>query len=121
MTDHNQQFELMRRFIMQEARACENANPEVITVFGRSLVDWLHPKLDAIGGVHISCMGDGSKVTVLVCRPMLDYEPTIMHFVDGGKLSEHKAVYFCPNAVLVVRPTEEGDAEIVNNTEEIAA
>ena len=113
MMDHSQQIELMRRFIVQEARACESADPEMVTVFGRSPVDWFHPKRDAIGGVHISCMEDGRKVTILVCKPILEYEPTIMQFWESEKLSEHKAVYFCPNTVLVMRPTEEADESLI--------
>jgi|GEM_PF-6893540 len=111
----DKQVELMRRFIVQEAEACEGADPEMLTVVGRSLVDWLHPNPDAIGGVHISCLEDGRKVTVLVCKPMLDYEPTIMEFWEGDKLSEFKTVYFCPNALLVVRPAEEDDESLLNS------
>ena len=104
----------LSRFIMQEVQACQRADPEILTVFGRSLVDWLHPKLDAIGAVLISNTDDGQRVTILVCRPMPDYEPTIMQFWEGKKLSEIKAVYFCPNALLVVRPTEEDDESLID-------
>ncbi len=98
---------------MQEAKACESADPEMLTVFGLSVVDWFHPKPDRIGGVHISSLEDGRKVTILVCASMPDYEPTIMQFWEGKKLSEHRAVYFCPNAVLVMRPTEEADESLI--------
>ena len=107
------QLELMKRFIVQEATACENADPEILTWFGRSLVDWFHPKVENIGGVVISHMADGGKVTTMVCRPLLDYEPTIMQFWDGEQMAENSAVYFCPNALLVMRPTEEGDENLI--------
>jgi hypothetical protein len=107
--------EQLKQFIMQEVQACQSAEPEMLTVFGRSPVDWFHPKREAIGGLCISHMADGSKVTVLVCRPILEYEPTIMQFWEGTKVAEHKAVYFCPNALLVVRPTEEGDENLISN------
>ena len=100
-------------FIKQEANACQSADPEMLTVFGPSLVDWFHPKLENIGAVYIGS-ADGQKVTILVCRPMPEYEPTIMQFWEGQKLSQHKAVYFCPNALLIVRPTEEGDESLIN-------
>ncbi len=107
------QLHLMQRFIVQEATACESADPEMVTWFGRSLVDWFHPKVENIGGVVISHTADGRKLTILICRPMPDYEPTIMQFWEGESVSENRAVYFCPNALLVVRPTEEDDEEFV--------
>lgn len=115
------QLELMKRFITQEAEACESADPEMVTWFGRSLVDWFHPKLENIGGVVISHMTDGRKLTVLICKPMPDYEPTIMQFWEGKKVAEDKAVYFCPNALLVVRPTEEDDGRFLETTGEVTA
>ena len=112
------QVELMRRFIVEEANACESADPEMVTVFGCDWLDFLHPKTDTIGGVHISSLGDENKVTVLVCKPMLEYEPTIIRFWEGDNVLEHSAVYFCPNALLVVRPTEEGDETLMQTTNE---
>ena len=103
----------LSQFIMLEATACESADPEMLTVFGPSPVDWFHPKPDRIGAVYIRHDG-AQKVTILVCRPLPDYEPTIMQFWEGKKLSEHKAVYFCPNTLLIVRPTEEGDENLIN-------
>ena len=103
----------IERFIRQEAEACYGADPEMLTVFGSSLVDWFHPKRENIGAVYIGS-ADGQRVTILVCRPMLDYEPTIIHFWQRDKLAENKAVYFCPNALLIVRPTEEGDESLIN-------
>jgi hypothetical protein len=114
--DHSEQ---LKRFITQEAEACESADPEMLTVFGRSPVDWFHPQREAIGGLCISHLADGRKVTVIVCRPLLEYEPTIMQFWEGRKVSDHKAVYFCPNALLVVRPTEAGDELLIENKEQI--
>jgi hypothetical protein len=110
MMRHSEQ---LARFIMQETEACESADPEMLTVFGRSPVDWFHPKREAIGGLCISHMTDGRKVTILVCRPLLDYEPTIMQFWEGKKVAEHRAVYFCPNTLLVVRPTEDDDEVLI--------
>src|SRR5689334_11908311 len=110
----NQRIE---RFIRQEANACQSADPEMLTVFGPSLVDWFHPKRDRIDAVYIGHDG-AKKVTVLVCQPLPEYEPTVMQFWEGRKLSEHKAVYFCPNALLIVRPTEEGDRDLIETTQE---
>jgi len=117
MMGHSEQ---LKRFIMQEVAACESADPEMLTVFGRSLVDWFHPKRDRIGAVYVG-QDDEQKVTILVCRPLLEYEPTIMQFWEGKNVAEHRAVYFCPNALLVVRPTEEGDESLIdtNNIEEV--
>jgi hypothetical protein len=103
------QLELMRRFIVQEAHACMDANPEMMTILGPDLMDWLHPQPDSIGGVYIATMGDGRKQTVLVCRPRPEIEPTVIQFWEGDWVSEHKAVYLCPNAVIVMRPTEKSD------------
>jgi len=108
------QLELMRRFILQEAHACKEADPPMMTVFGPLLWDWLHPPIEQIGGVHVATLEDGRKITVLVCKPMPAYEPTIIQFWEGENLSEHKAVYFCPNAVIVLRPMEAGDLEFLN-------
>lgn len=102
----------IERFIRQEAEACHTADPEMLTVFGPSLVDWFHPKPQNIGAVYIGS-ADGQKVTILVCKPMPDYEPTIMQFWERDKLSDNKAVYFCPNAILIVRPSEEGDGSLI--------
>lgn len=98
---------------MQEAEACESADPEILTVFGRSPIDWFHPQRQNIGAVCISYMVDGSSVTVMVCRPLLEYEPTVLHFWEGKTVAEHRAVYLCPNALLVVRPTEDGDEDLI--------
>ena len=102
----------LQRFITQEVNACRIADPEIITVFGSSPVDWFHPKRDLINAVYIGEVED-QKVTIMVCKPMLQYEPTIMQFWEGDKVSEHKAVYFCPNVLLVVRPTEKGDESLI--------
>jgi hypothetical protein len=109
----------IERFIRQEAKACESADPEMLTVLGPSLVDWFHPKRDRVGAVYIGHDG-AQKVTILVCRPLPEYEPTIMQFWEGRTLSEHKAVYFCPNALLIVRPTEEGDEGLIGSKKEVA-
>ena len=103
----------IERFIRQEAEACESADPEMLTVFGRSPVDWFHPKRENIGALCISHMADGRKVTTLVCRPLIEYEPTIIRFWEGKQVAEDRAVYFCPNALLVIRPTEEGDENLI--------
>jgi hypothetical protein len=116
--DHDQRLELMRQFIVQEVKACESADPEILTVFGHSPWDWFHPNPDNITGVQISCLEDGTKVTVLVCTPIPDYEPTILQFWEGKKLSEHKAVYFCPNTLIVMRPTEKADECFIEATQE---
>ena|SRR5579864_9363222 len=113
MMGHSEQ---LKRFIMQEAEACESADPETVTCFERSLVDWFHPQRGNIGGVLIAHMADGRKVTVLICIPMPDYEPTIMQFWEGKNVAEDRAVYFCPNALLVVRPTEEGDENLIDRS-----
>lgn len=112
------QSDKLERFIMQEAAACESADPEMLTVFGCSPVDWFHPKVENIGSVVISHMADGAKVTTMVCRPLPDYEPTIMRFWEGRKVAEHRVVYFCPNALLVIRPTEEGDEHLIEQESE---
>ena len=113
------QEDLMCKFILQESQACKDVDPEMVTVFGPCVPDWFHPPLDRVGGVCISNL-DGGKVTVLVCKPLPDYEPTVIQVVEpDGRFSEHKAVYFCPNAVIVMRPTEEGDETLMTtNIEE---
>jgi hypothetical protein len=103
----------LSRFIMQEVKACEGADPEILTMMGPSPFDWFHPKRERIGAVYIG-LGGMQMVTILVCRPLPEYEPTIMQFWEGNKLSTHKAVYFCPNALLIVRPTEDGDESLTN-------
>jgi hypothetical protein len=108
-----EQLELMRRFILQEAHACREADPEIMTVFGPRIPDWLHPPLERIGGVHVSTLEDGRKQTIFVCEPIPEYEPTIIEFWEGDGVAETKAVYFCPNAVIVMRPTEEGDVSLI--------
>ena len=110
--DHSQ-LELMRAFILQEAHACMDADPEMMSVFGPCLWDWFHPPIDRIGGVYIASLKDGREQTVLVCKPLPKYEPTVIQFWEGDDFSEHKAVYFCPNALIVMRPTEEGDESLL--------
>jgi hypothetical protein len=107
------QLELMRRFILQEAHACKGADPEMLTVFGVTPCDLLHPHLATVGGVHVTTLEDGKQQTIFVCKPAPEYEPTVIQFWEGDKLSEHKAVYFCPNATLVMRPTEADDLLLI--------
>jgi hypothetical protein len=124
--DHDQRLELMRRFIVREVKACESADPEILTVFGHFPWDLFHPNPDNIIGVQISCLEDGLKVTTLVCAPIPDYEPTILQFWEETRsckrfscnvqhLADNKAVYFCPNALIVMRPTEEGDEALIKS------
>ena len=111
-----------------EALCCEagQAHPENCSI-SAVLVPHHHPPVEAfavqlpsaaesfgliVGAVYIG-NADGQRVTVLVCRPMPDYEPTIMQFWERNKLAESKAVYFCPNSLLIVRPTEGGDESLV--------
>ncbi len=87
----------------------------MIAVFGPCVPDWFHPPLDQVGGLCISHL-DGKSVTVLMCKPILQYEPTVMQVVEeDGRFAEHKAVYFCPNALIVMRPTEAGDISLIEN------
>jgi len=112
--DNTQQQDLMCKFILQEVGACKDVDPEKVTVFGPCVPDWFHPPLNQVGGVCISCC-DGKDITILVCKPLPAYEPTVIKVCEeGGVFSEHKAVYFCPNAVVVMRPREEGDEALVS-------
>ena len=109
---HVEQLVLMRKFILQEVKACEEANPTLMTIIeAKPLVDWLHPAPTTVMGVYSSCADDGVKQTVLICEPVPEWEPTIMRWWDIDKeiISDFTAVYVCPNAVIVMRPTEPGD------------
>ena len=110
---NTQQQELMCKFILQETHACKDVDPERVTVFGPVVPDWFHPPLDQVGGLCVSSC-DGGKVTILVCKPLPDYEPTVIQVWEDDDFSKHKVVYFCPNALIVMRPTEEGDEALVS-------
>ncbi len=112
--NNTQQQDLMCNFILQETHACKDVDPERVTVFGPVKPDWFHPPLNQIGGLCISCC-EGKKTTILVCKPMPDYEPTVIQVWEDDNFSERKAVYFCPNAVIVMRPTEEGDETLLES------
>lgn len=116
------QLKLMQAFILQEAHACKDADPEMLTVFGVMPCDLLHPNMATVGGVHVTTLSDGKQQqTIFVCKPAPEYEPTIIQFWEGDKLSEHKAVYCCPNATIVMRPTEEGDMNLIESTERVVS
>lgn len=114
--DNTQQQDLMGEFILQETHACKDVDPERMTVFGPCVPDWFHPPLDQVGGLCVCNCDGGKQITILVCKPMPDYEPTVIQVWEDDDFSEHKAVYLCPNAVIVMRPTEEGDQMLIENT-----
>ncbi len=105
MLSGEKQFQMLNEFIEQEILACRKGEPEVVSVFGNNFpIDLLHPAKDKIVAMSFRLCKDGSKLTVVVCKPQSEMGPTIIQWPD-----KNAEVMLCPNAVLVIRPTEPDD------------